>query len=177
MAPQPMIPMRTIPGPAALPARAPAPEVATLARVAGMIVWLPPWSGSSSPAACRHGASAACHAAAGMLGRLFGAASLDCAHAKNVLRGKPIECQASNEPVVGLSEKRRSEQSLNAAPEDGLLHGQKLRNKAERAAEPSPAMADPLLWFEVAGTQKPQPRAAVEPAVTATVNSSIGGLR
>src|SRR5436309_9293984 len=93
-----------------------------------------------------------------------------------MLRGKPIECMASNELVTGSREELPSQQSLNAAPEDGLFHGQKLRKKAERAAEPSPAMSDPLLWFEGAGTQKRQPRAAVEPALTAKVNSSIRRL-
>ncbi len=40
-------------------------------RMSEMIVRLPPWSGYSSPGACRHGASVACHAAAGMSGRLL----------------------------------------------------------------------------------------------------------
>src|SRR2546427_235603 len=71
-------------------------------------------------------------------------ASLDCAHPKNVLRGEPIECLASNERVTGSREKRSSDQPLNAAPEDGLFHGQQLDKKIKRAAEPSPAVANPL---------------------------------
>src|SRR5256885_15646268 len=92
-------------------------------------------------------------------------------------RGEPIECLASNERVTGSREKRSSDQPLNAAPEDGLFHGQQLDKKIKRAAEPSPAVANPLLRFEVQATQQPQPSVAVEPAVRRVANGSTGGLR
>jgi hypothetical protein len=48
-------------------------------------------------------------------------ASLDCAHPKDVLRGKPIERPASNERVTGSREKCPPDQSLKAAPKNGLF--------------------------------------------------------